>query len=385
MVHVAGTNGKGSTVALMGAMLRAAGHRVQAYTSPHLVRFNERVRLTDGEIDDGTLLDYLAEVERTNGDEPITFFEATTCAALLAFAHDPADFVLLETGLGGRLDTTNVVARPRLTAITPVAMDHQDFLGDSLGQIAGEKAGIIKAGVACVVAAQQPAAAAVIADRAATLGSALHVQGDAWQVRREGDQLIYESRTRDLALPLPGLAGPHQLTNAGTALAAMELLGDDGPDPVALAAGLRDVQWAGRLQHLTRGPLVEALPAGRELWLDGGHNPAAGAALAEALKEWRAGGWRVVLVAGVLATKDAAGFLRPLVGPAAALRAVTAPGPAIPAADLAAAAVAAGFTDVDAADSVAAAVADLAADGARTRVLICGNLYLAGDVLARNG
>lgn len=390
MIHVAGTNGKGSTVAFMHAMLGAAGHRVQAYTSPHLVRFNERIRLADGEIGDDTLVDCLDEVERANGDEPITFFEATTCAAFVAFAREKADFVLLETGLGGRLDTTNVVAEPRLTAITPVSIDHQDFLGETLTEIAGEKAGILKPGVPCVTAAQHPDAASVIRAQATALDCALFAQGEGWRATGDGGQVHYTSAARDLVLPMPGLVGPHQVTNAGVALAAMELLGSDGPDAAALAEGLREVRWPGRLQHLTQGPLVDALPGGWELWLDGGHNPAAGAALASTLAQWRADGWRMVLVAGMLATKDAAGLLRPLADQAAALRTVTAPGPAIRAADLAKVAGDVGFSDIGAVDGigaagVAAGIADLADDGPRARILICGNLYLAGDVLARNG
>ncbi len=390
VVHVAGTNGKGSTVAFTTAMLAAAGHKVHRFTSPHLVRFNERIQLAGRDIDDERLLHHLRTVEETNDGAPITFFEATTCAALLAFSETPADFLVLETGLGGRLDTSNVVARPRVTAITPVAMDHQGFLGDTLAAIATEKAGILKPGVPVVVAQQEAEAAAVIEARAADLGCQVVLQNRDWRVTPTPGGVRYDGLSESVDLPPPGLLGMHQVTNAGVALAIMDVLGPGIADRDARAAGLSNVVWPGRLQMLRHGPLVDAVPEGWEVWLDGGHNPAAGAALAGTLGAWRAAGDAVHLVFGVLATKDAEGFLAPLVPHVDSLTAVTAPGTALAAGDAAAAARNAGIGAVSEATGLMAAIETIrrtngAENRGRTRILICGSLYLAGQVLAGNG
>lgn len=382
VVHVAGTNGKGSTQAYVRAGLESAGLRVHAYTSPHLAWFNERIRLAGDLISDAMLADTLAEVERVNAGRPITFFEVTTAAAFLAFSRIPADFTLLEVGLGGRLDATNVVARPRLCVITPVSIDHTQYLGNTLAEIAGEKAGILKRGVPCVVARQQDEALAVIEARAARLGCALSVAGQHWTIAREGDSLVFQDERGLLDLPMPGLPGPFQIDNAGTAVACLREL---GLGQAEAAAAMTRVDWPARMQRLVRGPLVTAAQAqGCELWLDGGHNPAGGQAVAETLATLP--GKPVHLVCGMLNTKDVSGYMRPLAAVADSLIAVPIPGEpnTLSAADTAAAAQGAGLA-ATVADDVGAAVARLAADHPGSRILICGSLYLAGRVLRENG
>lgn len=387
VVHVAGTNGKGSTVATLRAIAEAAGLTVHVYTSPHLVRFAERVRVAGRILDDAELLALLEEVEEVNCGEPITFFEVTTAAAFLAFARIPADLVILETGLGGRLDASNVVSRPALTIITPIAMDHESFLGDTLAAIAGEKAGILKPGVPCVVAGQQPEAMAVIAARAAVLGAPLLREGPDFQGRKDaGDGALLFGALR---LPPPALAGDFQYRNAGLALAAAHKLAALGVLPPLtldiLGRGLTSIQWPARLQRLTRGPLVEALPEGWELWLDGGHNPHAANAIAA-----HAEGWRdrpLLALFGMLNNKDVDGYFAPLAGRFTALRAVAIPGEAntLGAEDAAQAARRHGCADSQPAPSLESALQDLLAQPGPARVLICGSLYLAGVVLAENG
>jgi dihydrofolate synthase/folylpolyglutamate synthase len=384
IVHVAGTNGKGSTIATMRACLEADGRRVHAYISPHLVRFHERIRLSGRLIAEDALLAALEECERANGGAPITYFEITTAAAFLAFAGTPADVVLLETGLGGRLDATNAICRPAVAAITPISLDHQAFLGDTIAAIAAEKAGILKPGAPAVIGPQPPEAAAVLAARAAAVGAPLLRFGEEWRCQREGDRMRYAGPRWRLELPLPSLLGGYQIGNAGTAIACLEQLAGPPVAGAAIAAGLRRIEWPGRLQRLVRGPLLAALPDRWELWLDGGHNPGAGAVLAEV-----AAGWRdrpLYLVVGMLNTKDAAGFLAPLAGRAAALRAVAIPGEvnALPAETIAAAAAAIELP-AETAISVAAAVRDVTGQAGSGRILICGSLHLAGTVLADHG
>jgi len=379
VIHVAGTNGKGSTLAMIRAGLTGAGHRVQAYTSPHLARFHERIRLSDGLIPEAALTAVLDECERANGGQPITYFEITTCAAFLAFARDPTDFCLLEVGLGGRLDATNVIERPALTVIAPVDLDHQQYLGETLPEIAAEKAGILKRGVPCVVGPQQESALAVIEAQAARLSAPLLAHGQHWHVREERGRLVYQDGRGLLDLPPPRLIGAHQVQNAGMAIAALRALGQD---ETACEAALTQADWPARLQRLRNGPLVDA--AGRaELWLDGGHNPAAGAALAEALT--RLPPRPLHLICGMLDTKDVAGFMRPLAALADSLTAVSIPGEAatLPAETTAAAATRAGLPATTALD-VAEAVARIAAARPNARILICGSLYLAGRVLTDN-
>ncbi|WP_296766183.1 folylpolyglutamate synthase/dihydrofolate synthase family protein [Sediminimonas sp.] len=380
VIHIAGTNGKGSTLAMLRAGLEGAGLRAHAYTSPHLARFHERIRLADELISEADLAAALDECYAANGDAPITYFEITTCAALLAFSRMPADYTLLEVGLGGRLDATNVVARPALTIVTPVSMDHEGFLGDTLEKIAAEKAGIIKRGVPCVVGPQAPEALAVIEKTAARLGAPLLAHGQHWCVFEERGRMIYHDESGLMDLPLPNLPGVHQVENAGAALAALRHLGFAEP---ACEAAVTRAEWPARMQRLRRGPLVQAAPRA-ELWLDGGHNPAAGRALASHLASLPARPTH--LVCGMLNTKDVGGYLRPLADVADSLTAVPIPGEAntLPVADTAAVARTVGF-DAGTADSVGAALASIAAHSPDARILICGSLYLAGRVLQQNG
>jgi len=381
VVHIAGTNAKGSTVANLRAMAEAAGQRVQAYTSPHLVRFAERIYLPDGIIAEEALTALLEECEVKNGGEAITFFEITTAAAFLAFARTPADLCLLETGLGGRVDATNVLEKPALTVLTPISLDHQAFLGDTIAAIAGEKAGILKAGVPCICSAQPAEALAVIEARAKELGAPLYLQDRDWSVTETEQGICVVFGEKPLDLPKPVLIGPHQIGNAGIAVAAACLLGL----PVdAIAKGLQTARWPARMQRLTHGPLVEVLPQGWELWLDGGHNPAAGEALAAmARSHWA--DQPLYGVVGMLNTKDAQGFFGPLAPCFQALRSLTIPGEpnSLSAEEVAATARSRGLT-AQASISAEQAVADLTRQPGPGRILICGSLYLAGHILAEN-
>ncbi|MFW5642084.1 MAG: bifunctional folylpolyglutamate synthase/dihydrofolate synthase [Roseicyclus sp.] len=380
VIHIAGTNGKGSTLAMIRAGLEASGAVTHAYTSPHLVRFHERIRLAGDLIEEDRLSRILDRCLAANGPDPITYFEITTAAALVAFAEAPADWTLLEVGLGGRLDATNVVERPRLTVITPVDMDHQAFLGDDIAAIAGEKAGIVKRGVPVVVGRQDEAALGVIEARAARLGAPVLAHGQHWHVWEERGRLVFQDETGLLDLPLPALPGAHQVENAGIALASLRALGQ--PEAACEAAMAR-ATWPARMQRLRTGPLSDLAP-GVELWLDGGHNPHAARALAAHLGTLPARPTH--LICGMLNTKDVAGYMRPFAGLADSLHAVSIPGQTatLGAADTAAAARAVGL-DAHDADSVAAALATIGARDPAARVLICGSLYLAGEVLRDNG
>ena len=380
VIHIAGTNGKGSTQAMIRAGLEAMGQSVHAYTSPHLARFHERIRLAGHLISEPYLTEILAECEAANGDIPITYFEITTCAALLAFARTKADWTLLEVGLGGRLDATNVVDQPHLTIITPVSVDHQQYLGETLPEIAGEKAGILKRGVPCVVGPQTPEGLAVIEAKAARLGAPLLAHGQHWNAWEERGRLIFQDENGLLDLPLPNLPGPHQIDNAGAALAALRHL---GADEAACEAAVTRAFWPARMQRLTHGPLIEA--AGDcELWLDGGHNPAGGIAVAATLA--RMPKRPTHLIVGMLNTKDIAGYLLPLAAVADSLTAVSIPGEAntLTADETQSAAAKAGIK-AGTAPSVLSAVETLAARAPTARILICGSLYLAGGVLRENG
>ncbi|BAI73343.1 folylpolyglutamate synthase [Azospirillum sp. B510] len=386
VVHVAGTNGKGSTVAFLRAMLEAAGHRVHVYTSPHLVHFHERIRLAGRLIDDDHLAALLEECEVANAGNPITFFEVTTVAAFLAFSRVPADVVLLETGLGGRLDATNVLDRPAVTAITRISYDHRQFLGESLLEIASEKAGIFKPGVP-VVLAPQPEADAL---KALTLrATAIAAPIQSWSAEQRPHGFRFESAGRQIDLPMPGLAGAHQITNAGVAIACLDHL-PLAVDDEAVRRGLAAVEWPARLQRLTHGPLADSLPPGWELWLDGGHNDSAGEVLARQAVDWSAGrpALPLLLIYGMLSSKDPFEFLGPLAPFTHALRAVAIPGEeaSFTAEESCETAKLCGIRDHGAADGVDAALADLLASRPEpARVLICGSLYLAGSVLAENG
>lgn len=390
VVHVAGTNGKGSTTAFLRAMLEAAGYRVHVYTSPHLVTFAERIRLAGKVIDETELADILEYCETRNEGRPITYFEITTAAGFEAFARHQADAVLLEVGMGGRVDATNVVPNPAATVITPVSMDHMAFLGNTLGKIAFEKAAIQKAGVPSVIGWQAPEAGRVIEDFAADIGAPMWRFDREYRVDPWGDGVRYASDGLDLTVPRIGLPGAHQHQNLAAALAAAERLRGAGfelPDG-ALADGAARVDWPGRLQRLTRGPVVERLGPDWEVWLDGGHNAAAGAVLGEQAARWAdADGRDLHLIFGMLNSKAADAFLSPLVPHARTARTVTIPGEinSLTAQEAAAAGRAVGLSADMAPDLPAAADALAKAAPRPGRLLICGSLYLAGHVLAEHG
>jgi dihydrofolate synthase / folylpolyglutamate synthase len=379
VIHVAGTNGKGSTVAMIRAGIEAAGKTAHVYTSPHLARFHERIRVAGKLIAEDDLAAILHECEVANQGQPITYFEITTCAALLAFSRVKADFTLLEVGLGGRLDATNVVARPALSVITPVSIDHQQYLGDTLPEIAGEKAGILKRLVPAIIGKQQDSALEVIETRGERLGCAMSVYGRDWMVWEEHGRMAFQDQSGLLDLPLPNLVGAHQIENAGIALAALRFLGCSDAE---CARGVTQAEWPARLQRLQNGPLVQA--AGTcELWLDGGHNEGAGFALAEAVTRLHAR--PLHLICGMLRTKDVRGYLRPMAKVASSLHGVSIPGEAatLSGAETVAAAVSCGMIAVEASD-VREAILDIAKENPQSRILICGSLYLAGSVLRQN-
>ncbi len=379
VIHIAGTNGKGSTQAMIRAGLEGAGRSVHAYTSPHLARFHERIRLGGELISEPDLTAVLDECYAANGGENITYFEITTCAALLAFSRVKADYTLLEVGLGGRLDATNVIEQPELTVITPVSIDHEQFLGNTLGKIAAEKAGIIKPGVPCIVGPQQDEALEVIEYTAARLGAPLMVHGQHWHVHTENGRLVYQDETGLRDLSMPNLLGAHQIENAGAALAVLRHLqmGDD-----AYEAAVTKAEWPARMQRLKTGPLVEQAPQA-ELWLDGGHNAAAGIALADVLASLPERPTH--MICGMLNTKDITGYLAPLAQKADSLTAVSIPGEQNTlSADETATAAAKVNLAATTADSVAEALAVITAQTPDARVLICGSLYLAGNILREN-
>jgi len=393
VIHVAGTNGKGSTIAFMRAMLEAAGKGVHVYTSPHLVRFNERFRLAgDGEgefVPDDELSATLEECEQANAGAPITVFEITTAAGLLLFSRHPADVLLLEVGLGGRLDATNVIGRPLASVITPIAVDHTDFLGPALDGIAAEKAGILKPGVPAIVAAQHREALAVIERQAARLKAPLKIAGENWTATEERGRLVYQDDVGLLDLPAPRLYGRHQFENAGLAIATLRTLTSLRIPPAAFEAGVVKADWPARLQRLTAGPLVELTPAGSELWVDGSHNPDGGRAAAAALADLEERVSRpLVLIVGMLSSKDCEGFLRNFTGLARRMIAVPVANAekGLPAETVADAARAIGLPATSR-DNLTEAL-----DAARKldldpppRILITGSLYLAGEVLRENG
>jgi dihydrofolate synthase/folylpolyglutamate synthase len=390
VIHVAGTNGKGSTTAFARAFLEASGRKVHVYTSPHLVRFNERYRLGAAGggriVDDETLSDVLLEVERRNAGRPITQFEITTIAGFVLFSRFPADALVLEVGMGGRFDATNVIDRPAVSVITPVSMDHADYLGDTVPKIAGEKAGILKRGRPAVIARQTPEALAVIEQAAEKTRSRLAISGLDWFARSENGRFVYQDEDGLIDAPPPRLAGIHQFENAGTALAAVKTAGFTLTD-AEVARGLVSVDWPARLQRLT-GKVAAALPAGAEVWLDGGHNAGGGEVLSEAVRVMNARAPRpLVMVAGMLSTKDPRGFLEHFEVFAPKLFTVPfAYSAAMPAEALAEAARSIRL-DAAALPSLEAALAAIRAMefAVPPRVLITGSLYLAGEVLEKDG
>jgi len=388
VVHVAGTNGKGSTIAFLKAILEAAGKRVHVFTSPHLVHFHERIALAgpDGAevITEECLSDALARVELANAGEPITFFEITTAAAFLAFSEVPADYVLLETGLGGRLDATNVVDRPALTIITPVSYDHDRYLGSDIAGIAFEKAGILKPGVPCVVARQLNASMEVIETRASELDVPLIPQGQAWDAFEQQGRLVFQTDTSLLDLPLPRLPGRHQIDNAGIALAGVRALTGESFGGTALATGLTSAHWPARLQKLNNTDFERLVAPGSEIWLDGGHNASAAQALAHSIAEMEERVPKPLhLICGMMEGKDARAFFRHFKGLAEWAGTIPIPGKenALDAEELAAIAEEAGVAAQHEADLAHAFEASRSRADGPVRILICGSLYLAGHVL----
>jgi dihydrofolate synthase/folylpolyglutamate synthase len=392
VIHVAGTNGKGSTVAFLRAMMEAAGLGVHVYTSPNLVHFNERFRIArkGGSVivGDPELAEALSECERLNAGDPITFFEITTAAAFLIFSRNPADALLLEVGLGGRLDATNVIDKAAATVITPVSIDHTEFLGATVKEIAGEKAGILKRGVPAIIAHQEAQVLGVIEREARRLGAPLAISGEQWRAHEEGGRLVYADDEGLLDLPRPRLMGRHQIENAGTAVAALRFSEAFNIPHAAIEAGMTGVEWPARMQNLSTGQLLPRLPEGSELWLDGGHNVAGGLAIAAALAELEERAPRpLVLVVGMLGTKDTDGFLACFSDLARYLFAVPVPAEiARTPQDVASAAKDVGLA-AEIAVSIEEALDRVASLNleAPPRVLITGSLYLAGAALAANG
>ncbi len=390
--HVAGTNGKGSTCAFLRAILEASGHRVHVYASPHLVRFHERIRLSGKLIDENELSALLEECERHNANEPITFFEITTAAAFLAFTRHKADAVILEVGLGGTHDATNVILQPASTIITPVDLDHQIYLGTTLAQIAAEKAGIIKHGVPCIVGPQSDEVRELIERRAKAQNAPMISWGQDFMAHEEHRRMVYQDDQGLIDLPMPKLAGAHQIINAATAIAALRRNPTLQIDDRAIEDGLITVDWPGRLQRLTRGPLVSIAPKGAEIWLDGAHNPHGARALAHAIADLEERNPRpLYLICGMLQSKDAHNFFIAFRGLAKSVTTVTIPGDATSqgAGQLYDAAQLAGL-DAYPAPSIEDAILQiegrsaLASDKTPPRILMCGSLHLAGAVLREN-
>ncbi len=384
VLHVAGTNGKGSTCAFLRAAIEAAGLTCHSYTSPHLVRFNERIRIAGHLIEDDRLANLLEHVLDYAEGIGASFFEVTTAAAFLAFADTPADACIIEVGLGGRLDATNVLTRPLVTGIAQLGVDHQAFLGETIEEIAGEKAGIAKPGVPLVTMRYPPNVEKRITLAARAAGAPVAAAGGNWLFAVEPDHLDYKDAADKISTPLPTLAGAHQPENLALAIAMLRHQSLLTIPPEAFATAALSAQWPARMQRLAPGPLTDLLPQGSTLWLDGGHNPAAGTAIARSLAA--ASGTPLHLILGMLSNKDAAGLLAPIAPLAASLTAVPVPDHEhhAPAA-LAQSAAALGIPATATADGVRSALAALAAraDGPLT-VLILGSLYLAGAVLAAN-
>jgi dihydrofolate synthase / folylpolyglutamate synthase len=381
VIHIGGTNGKGSTQAFLRAMMEAAGLTVHAYTSPHLVKFHERVRVAGELISEENLSALLEECEAVNGGEPITFFEITTAAAFLAFSRTPADYLLLEVGLGGRLDATNVIDHPAACCITSIGLDHQQYLGETIELIAGEKAGIIKRNVPCVLGFMPQEARETIEAVAEKVRAPLTIAGQDWDCFSQHGRLVFQDQNGLLDLPQPALPGTHQYQNAGNAIAVLRTLNDARINDDHIASGLKNVSWPARLQRLSNGSLSKLLPEGSELWLDGGHNADAGVVLEQALKAMPPK--PLVIIWGMLNTKDSTQFFRPLAKIAQQVFTLSIPGEAnaIPGEVLAATVRGLG-TKAESVTDLTEAVRRASLLKPAARVLICGSLYLAGHVLA---
>lgn len=392
VIHVAGTNGKGSTVAFLRAMLEAAGRRVHTYTSPHLVAFNERIRLArepgvSSDIREDELVDVLTRVIEANAGDPMTFFEMTTAAAFLAFAETPADVVLLEVGLGGRLDATNLVARPAVSVITPISLDHTELLAPTEPEIAVEKAGIIKPDVPVVVGPQAAEVTEVLEGIAAQRGAQLYLWGRDFDAYEQNGRLVYQDETRVLDTRLPELLGRHQIVNAGVAIAALihATLPEAVPED-ALDRGLATARWPARMSRLNAGALSKITGEATEIWLDGGHNPSAGTALAQYLAELEDRAQKpTFLIVGMMKRKDVEGFIKPFQDLAREVIAVPIIGHedgALAVGELADRISEAGLPVCEATGVLDAMRQIIAVEPGEKRILICGSLYLAGRVLA---
>ncbi|MEP3123742.1 folylpolyglutamate synthase/dihydrofolate synthase family protein [Nisaea sp.] len=388
VIHVAGTNGKGSTIAMLRAIYEAAGRKVHADTSPHLVRYNERFYIAGKEIEDAPLVEILEECERANAGAPITHFEITTAAAFLTFSRTPADILLLEVGLGGRFDATNVIEKPAVSVITPVSMDHMGFLGDTIEKIAFEKAGILKPGVPAVIGPQEPAALAVIEARAAEVGAPLYRYGKEWGVAEGGDGMLFSSDGTTRRYPRPSLLGAHQIFNAGQALMAADLAESSVETTEgARAKGITEASWPGRMQELEDGALTDYLAPGSMLWVDGGHNESAASSVAAILDTWaeERRALPVHLLFGSLNTRDPAAYLKHLRGRAARLYVMPIPGEenSLTEDELMDGAKRAAMPAIPV-PTIQQALRDSQKKGAAVRFLICGSLYLAGHALGLN-
>jgi dihydrofolate synthase/folylpolyglutamate synthase len=395
VIHVAGTNGKGSTIAFMRAILESAGLAVHVYTSPHLVRFHERIRL--GQLNGGhyvseeRLVEAFRRCEAVNAGEQITVFEITTAAAILLFSEEPADVLLLEVGLGGQFDATNVIDHPAAAVVTPIGHDHAEYLGTTLEGIAHEKAGIFKRGCPAVIAPQDylPADQTLRAEAERIGASPIMVGMQDFSVHEESGRLVYQDEKGLLDLPRPRLVGRHQFVNAGTAIAALRAAGFEQFETSAFEAGLTRADWPGRLQRIAKGRLPGLAPEGSELWLDGGHNADGGRVLAAAMADQsERHDLPLVLIVGMLGTKDSDAFFRNFIGLAREVIAVPISGQiaARPADEVASIAAGVGLTtSVQASvESALASLRDFVWERP-PRILICGSLYLAGEVLAANG
>ena len=379
VIHIAGTNGKGSTQAMIRAGLEASGDICHAYTSPHLARFHERIFLAGKTIAEQDLVNYLSKCEKVNGKIPITYFEITTCAALLAFSQNKANYTLLEVGLGGRLDATNVIDDPQITVITPISIDHQQYLGNTLSEIAFEKAGILKRNCFAIIGPQEDEALNVIEARALEVGATCKIYGQHWHVWEENGRLIFQDENGLLDLPLPKLIGAHQVQNAGIALATLRYLGKDSS---SYDGAMLNADWPARMQKLKNGPLITLAPDA-EIWLDGGHNKAAGHALSEAISRLQSR--KLFLIVGMLNTKDVMGYMQPLLNKSSDLYGVSIPGEAatMSAQETVDIAKDVGFKAI-VSENVESAIKDIIKYDHNARILICGSLYLAGNILKEN-
>lgn len=384
VIHIAGTNGKGSTLAMTRAMMEAAGLKVHCYTSPHLVKFHERICVAGELISEEALSALLEECEQANGSDPITFFEITTAAAFLAFSRTPADYLILEVGLGGRLDATNVIYHPAVSVITSIGLDHQQYLGDTIEEIAREKAGILKHAVIGIVGAQSVEVREQIERVAEKVGAPLKIANQDWQSYTQHGRLVFQDENGLLDLPMPALQGPHQIDNAGNAIAAIRVLNDLRISDAAIETGLRNVSWPARMQRLSNGHLNELIPLEAELWLDGGHNGPAGVVLAQTLKDMNAKNPKpMVMIWGMLNTKHPSAFIANFKGIVERIITIAIPGEinTIAADELAMIAQTDGLT-ASSALSLEKALEQAAVTHPAPRIVICGSLYLAGHVLA---